>query len=72
MCAEIGYAYQATFEGFLRAEGAAPERADLLARTVQRAFESGSAIPEAALRDLAAETATLLGGLIDADRTAEP
>jgi AcrR family transcriptional regulator len=70
---EIGYAYQATFEGFLRAEGDAPaggpeQRADLLARTVQRAFESKAAIPEARLRDLAAATVTLLSDLIDADR----
>ncbi|MEV0351644.1 helix-turn-helix domain-containing protein [Nonomuraea sp. NPDC050680] len=70
---EIGYAYQATFEGFLRAEGDAPtggpeQRADLLARTVQRAFESEAAIPDARLRDLAAATVTLLSGLIDADR----
>ncbi|MEU7838544.1 helix-turn-helix domain-containing protein [Nonomuraea sp. NPDC049129] len=70
---EIGYAYQATFEGFLRAEGDAsadgPEqRADLLARTVQRAFESEAVIPEARLRDLAAATVTLLSDLIDADR----
>jgi hypothetical protein len=72
---EIAYAYQATFEGFLRAEGTAPaggqeQRADLLARTVQRAFESESAITGATLRDLAATTVTLLGGLIHADRTA--
>ena len=72
---EIGYAYQASFEGFLRAEGAAPEgspeqRADLLARTVQRAFESEQAIPDATLRDLSAATVTLLAGLIDADRAA--
>ncbi|MDT3439910.1 helix-turn-helix domain-containing protein [Pseudofrankia sp. BMG5.37] len=71
---EIGYAYQATFEGFLRAEGAATaggqeQRADLLARTIQRAFESEQAIPETALRDLAATTVALIGGLIDADRT---
>ena len=72
---EIGYAYQATFEGFLRAEGAAPadgqeQRADLLAWTIQRAFESEPAIPVASLRDLAAATVTLLGGLIDVDRAA--
>jgi len=69
---EIGYAYQATFEGFLRAEGAAPtgnqeQRADLLARTVRRAFESEPATPEAKLQDLAAATVALLSGLIDAD-----
>ncbi|GLI02839.1 TetR/AcrR family transcriptional regulator [Phytohabitans aurantiacus] len=72
---EIGYAYQAIFEGFLRAEGAAPasgqqQRADLLARTIQRAFESESAIPETTLHDLAGATITLLGNLIDADRIA--
>jgi AcrR family transcriptional regulator len=73
---EIGYAYQATFEGFLRAEATAPangldQRADLLARTIQRAFESESAAPDATLRDLAAATLTALSDLIDADR-AEP
>jgi AcrR family transcriptional regulator len=72
---EVGYAYQAIFEGFLRAEGAAPtggqeQRADLLARTVQRAFESESAVPEAALRDLVDATVALLDGLISADHTA--
>jgi hypothetical protein len=47
----IAYAFQATFEGFLRAEadGPAPgtleRRADLLAQTVRRAFESGRPIP---------------------------
>jgi len=69
---ELGYAYQATFEGFLRAEGAASvgdleQRADLLARTVQRAFESDSTVPDATLRDLAVAVADLLGDLLDAD-----
>jgi AcrR family transcriptional regulator len=72
---EIEYAYQATFEGFLRAEGGAPaggpeQRADLLARTVQHAFESNPPIPEVDLLDLAATMATLLGDLIDIDRHA--
>lgn len=72
---EIGYAYQATFEGFLRAEGATPadgqeQRADLLARTVQRAFEREPVIPETTLQAVAATTVTLLGRLIDADRAA--
>jgi AcrR family transcriptional regulator len=72
---EITYAYQATFEGFLRAEGAAPadgqeQRADLLASTVQRAFESEPPIPAATLRDIAAATVSMLGGLIEVDRTA--
>ncbi|MFC4120382.1 TetR/AcrR family transcriptional regulator [Nonomuraea zeae] len=116
---EIGYAYQATFEGFLRAEDTAPDtalkggpgggasggpgggagegsgggprdssdggpgsspsngpasgleqRADLLARTIQRAFENDSAIPDATLRDVSAATVALLTDLIDADRAA--
>ena len=71
---EIGYAYQATFEGFLRAGDTAPaggqeQRAALLAHTVRRAFESEPVLPEATLRDLAAAVAALLGELIDADRT---
>jgi AcrR family transcriptional regulator len=71
---EITYAYQATFEGFLRAEGAAPadgreRRADLLAATIRRAFESEPGISAAMLQDLAAAIATLLGGLIEVDRT---
>jgi AcrR family transcriptional regulator len=70
---EVGYAYQATFEGFLRAENTSavdtPEqRADLLARTVQRAFESESQASDDAIGDLAAAVITLLGDLIDADR----
>ena len=71
---EIGYAYQATFEGFLRAEdatsaGGREQRANLLAQTVRRAFESELANSEATLRDLAAAMVALLGSLIDADRT---
>jgi AcrR family transcriptional regulator len=63
---EMGYAYQATFEGFLRADG--PEqRADLLARTVQRAFENDPAIPLGTLQEVAAATVALLSDLIDAD-----
>jgi AcrR family transcriptional regulator len=70
---EVGYAYDATFEGFLRAEDASavegPERrADLLARTVQRAFENDLQASDAAVEDLAAATGALLGDLIDADR----
>jgi AcrR family transcriptional regulator len=69
---DLGYAYQATFEGFLRAEGTAPpeQRADLLARTVQRGFESEPAVSEATLRDLATATVALLDRLISADRAA--
>jgi AcrR family transcriptional regulator len=70
---EIGYAYQATFEGFLRAAGAAPasrpeERADLLARTIRRAFEQEPQIPDAALQPLADATVALISALIEADR----
>jgi len=71
---EIGYAYQATFEGFLQQEAAAPadglaQRAELLARTVRRAFESDRALSDAELRDVAAAATALLTDLIDADRT---
>jgi AcrR family transcriptional regulator len=70
---EIRYAYQATFEGFLQQEAAAPadgldQRADLLARTVQRAFESERATPGAELRNIATTAITLLTDLINADR----
>jgi AcrR family transcriptional regulator len=70
---EIGYAYQATFEGFLRAESTAPaggedQRADLLARTVRRAFENELTIPDGTLEEVAAATVTLLTDLLDTDR----
>jgi len=70
---EVGYAYQATFEGFLQAEGTAPadglnQRADLLARTIRRAFESDLATPDSTLRDIAAAATTVLTDLIDTDR----
>src|SRR5262249_48136186 len=70
---EAGFAYQATFEGFLRAEGVPsvddPEqRADLLARTVQRAFESESPASDAAMGDLSDAIIALLGELIEVDR----
>jgi AcrR family transcriptional regulator len=69
---DISYAYQATFEGFLQQEAAAPadglaQRADLLARTIRRAFESDRAIPDTELRDVAAAATALLTDLIDAD-----
>ncbi len=71
---EIGHAYQATFEGFLRAEGSAPaggreQWAELLARTVQPAFEKEAA-PDVPFQKLAAATVALLGALIEADRAA--
>jgi hypothetical protein len=70
---EIGYAYQATFEGFLRAEADAPadgldQRADLLATTIRAAFESAAKVPDTTLRDLAAATVALLSDVINADR----
>ena len=73
---DISYAYQATFEGFLQQEAAAPadglaQRADLLARTIRPAFENDRAIPDTELRDVAAAATVLLTDLIDADY-AEP
>lgn len=75
---ELAYAYQATFEGFLQALQAEPdlsadvleERAELLARTVRRAFENEPEPSADALTDLAAAVATLLTDLVDADRAA--
>jgi len=77
----IAYAFQATFEGFLQAEAAIAvavtagdahasldQRADLLARTVQRAFESGRTIPRRAQQSLAGRVVDLLTQLTDADR----
>ncbi|WP_055589166.1 TetR/AcrR family transcriptional regulator [Streptacidiphilus griseoplanus] len=64
---EVAFAYQAVFEGFLRAEGDRAERADLLARTVRRAFEDGEASGDV-LREVAAATAAMLGELMEADR----
>jgi AcrR family transcriptional regulator len=79
----IAYACQATFEGFLRAEAEAvdatptttghaaaglDQRADLLARTVQRAFESGRTIPRRMQQSLATAAIDLLTDLIDAER----
>jgi AcrR family transcriptional regulator len=77
----IAYAFQATFEGFLQAEAAAAaptpagqaaagldQRADLPARTVQRAFESGHTIPRRPQQSLATAVIDLLTHLVDADR----
>jgi AcrR family transcriptional regulator len=74
---EISYAYQATFEGFLRAESTPSpattlaDRADLLAHTVHHAFETSPAAPAAPLGDLAAATLTLLGALTAASEPTE-
>jgi AcrR family transcriptional regulator len=79
----IAYAFQATFEGFLHAEAEAAaatsttasraaagldQRADLLARTVQRAFESGRTIPRRAQQSVATAVIELLTDLTNADR----
>lgn len=45
------------------------QRADLLARTIQRAFESGRTIPRRAQQSLATAVIELLIDLTDADRT---
>ena len=70
---EIHYAYEATFEGFLKHEGAAPanglaQRADLLARTIRRGFENDLALPATEMQDLAAAVIARLTDLVKADR----
>jgi hypothetical protein len=45
------------------------QRADLLARTIQRAFESGRTIPRRAQQSLVTAVIELLTDLTDADRT---
>jgi len=71
---EIADAFLATFEGFIRAaaaSGAEPgteTRADLLARTVERAFETGRDLPPAAARTVASQVTGLIARLADADR----
>ncbi|WP_261564451.1 TetR/AcrR family transcriptional regulator [Frankia gtarii] len=81
---EVAYAFQATFEGFVRAEGelvdgggaaaraaAQPavanleRRADLLARTVELAFESNRPVAADELRLLAADVVDLFTDLVD-------
>ncbi|GLX11061.1 TetR/AcrR family transcriptional regulator [Microbispora sp. NBRC 16548] len=65
---EVAFAYQATFEGFLRAtDDAWEQRADLLARTVRRAFERDAEPHDAELGELAAATAAVLTALVEAD-----
>jgi hypothetical protein len=78
----IAYAFQATFEGFLQAEAEAVaaattairtaaglnQRADLLALTVERAFETGRTIPRRVLHSLAPAVIDLLTDLTNADR----
>ena len=74
----VAYAFLATLEGFIQAEataGQAPgaglgieKRADLLSRTVQRAFETGRSLSPAAETTIATRVIALLAGLGDADR----
>jgi AcrR family transcriptional regulator len=69
------YAFLAMFEGFLRAEANTGElgavdlqrRADLLAVSVQRAFETGRELPPATEDVLAQRVIDLLRGLFEAD-----
>ena len=71
------YAFLATFEGFLRAQGSGdrPElvqlerQADLLAFTVRRAFESGREVPPARQKHLARRVIDLLRGPTATDRS---
>jgi AcrR family transcriptional regulator len=72
----VAYAFLATLEGFIQAETTAgerplsglEERADLLARTVQRAFETGRRLSPAAAKTIAAQVIDLFARLGDADR----
>jgi AcrR family transcriptional regulator len=70
----IAYAFLATFEGFIQAaatSGAEPgieTTADLLAHTVQRAFETGRELPPAADKAVASQVTDLIARLADADR----
>jgi len=73
----VGYAFQAVLEGFLQAEasagpadGGVEDRAELLARTVQWAFESGHRLSTAELDALAVAVADLFTALTEADRAA--
>jgi AcrR family transcriptional regulator len=70
------YAFLATLEGFIQAEATADdqqgsgieERAELLALTVQQAFETGRRLPPAAAKTVAARVIDLFARLGDADR----
>jgi AcrR family transcriptional regulator len=72
----VAYAFLAMLEGFIQAEAAADERlgsgiqerADLLALTVQRAFETGRSLSPAAEKTIATWVIDLFAGLGDADR----
>ena len=74
----VAYAVLATLEGFIQAEATAgegqgsglsiEERADLLSRTVQRAFETRRRLSPAAEKTIATRVIELFAGLGDADR----
>jgi hypothetical protein len=74
----VAYAFQATLEGFIQAEATAgegqgsglgiKERADLLARTVQRAFETRRRPSSAAEKTIASRVIDLFARLGEADR----
>jgi AcrR family transcriptional regulator len=72
----VAHAFLATLEGFIQAEATAgqrqgsgiEDRSDLLARTVQRAFETERSLSPAAEQTIAAQVIDLFAGLGDADR----
>ena len=74
----VAYAVLATLEGFIQAEATAgegqgsglsiEERADLLSRTVQRAFETGRRLSPAAEQTIATRVIDLFARLGEADR----
>lgn len=72
----VAYAVLATLEGFIQAEAAASQqqgagiedRAELLSRTVQRAFETRRRLSPAAEQTIATRVIELFAGLGDADR----
>ncbi|MFG2819369.1 TetR/AcrR family transcriptional regulator [Kitasatospora sp. NPDC048365] len=69
--ADIAHAYQATFEGFLCADHGdrdTDQQAELLARTVQRAFEHDRAPGDDVLSAVATALAALLDEVITTDR----
>jgi AcrR family transcriptional regulator len=72
----VAYAFMALLEGFVRAEAAAgrqpgsgvQERAELLSRTVERAFASGRGLPPETGAAVAVRVIELFTRLRDADR----
>lgn len=72
----LAYAFLATFEGFLQAQANTPDQAsadpepnaDLLALTVQRAFETGRTVSPATQQTIATRVIDLLTELRNADR----